>query len=167
MVQPYAKNLLSRYTTKTTVLKTKMTLTLRRFVSCFLFKFLWRGSHLYFAASGQAVVKGVVPFSPPVLALNFVTQSFQQSHCASIFHRVLLTHFLALSLSQLVHNKTSLRIYTRMHSGGFEVTKLTYTRLEDNLIRHRRDRRALHSGRSFFQQEIMFFHEAKPRHNYQ
>ena len=127
MVQPYAKNLLSRYTTKTTVLKTKMTLTLRRFVSCFLFKFLWRGSHLYFAASGQAVVKGVVPFSPPVLALNFVTQSFQQSHCASIFHRVLLTHFLALSLSQLVHNKTSLRIYTRMHSGGLELTKLTYT----------------------------------------
>ena len=24
-----------------------------------------------------------------------------------------------------------------MHSGGFELTKLTYTRLEDNLIRHR------------------------------
>ena len=27
-----------------------------------------------------------------------------------------------------------------MHSGGFELTKLTYTRLEDNLIRHRGDR---------------------------
>ena len=26
-----------------------------------------------------------------------------------------------------------------MHSGGFELTKLTYTRLEDNLIRHRGD----------------------------
>ena len=24
-----------------------------------------------------------------------------------------------------------------MHTGGFELTKLTYTRLEDNLIRHR------------------------------
>ena len=31
------------------------------------------------------------------------------------------------------------RIYTRVHSGGFELTKLTYTRLEDNLIRHRGD----------------------------
>ena len=26
-----------------------------------------------------------------------------------------------------------------MHSGGLELTKLTYTRLEDNLIRHRGD----------------------------
>ena len=26
-----------------------------------------------------------------------------------------------------------------MHSGGFELTKLTYTRLEDYLIRHRGD----------------------------
>ena len=24
-----------------------------------------------------------------------------------------------------------------MHSGGFELTKLTYTRFEDNLMRHR------------------------------
>ena len=28
-----------------------------------------------------------------------------------------------------------------MHSGGLELAKLTYTRLEDNLIRHRGDRR--------------------------
>ena len=27
-----------------------------------------------------------------------------------------------------------------MHSGGFELTKLTYARLEDNLMRHRGDR---------------------------
>ena len=27
-----------------------------------------------------------------------------------------------------------------MHSGGFELTKLTYTRLEDSLIRRRGDR---------------------------
>ena len=32
------------------------------------------------------------------------------------------------------------RIYTSMHSAGLELTKLTYTRLEDNLIRHRGDR---------------------------
>ena len=28
-----------------------------------------------------------------------------------------------------------------MHSGGLELAKLTYTRLEDNLIRHHGDRR--------------------------
>ena len=33
----------------------------------------------------------------------------------------------------------SLRMYTSIHSGGLELTKLTYTRLEDNLIRHRGD----------------------------
>ena len=27
-----------------------------------------------------------------------------------------------------------------MHAGGFELTKLTYTRLEDNLIHHQGDR---------------------------
>ena len=31
-------------------------------------------------------------------------------------------------------------MYTSMHSEGLELTKLTYTRLEDNLIRHRGDR---------------------------
>ena len=54
---------------------------------------------------------------------------------------LLLTHaLLALSASQFVHEKKSPRNYTSMHSGGFELTKLTYTRLEDNLIRHRGDR---------------------------
>ena len=53
---------------------------------------------------------------------------------------MLLTHALALSASQFVHKKKSPRIYTSMHSGGFELTKLIYTRLEDNLIRHRGDR---------------------------
>ena len=31
-------------------------------------------------------------------------------------------------------------MYTSMHSGGLELAKLTYTRLEDNLIRHRGNR---------------------------
>ena len=31
-----------------------------------------------------------------------------------------------------------------MHSAGLELTKLTYTRLEDNLIRHRGDRLMLY-----------------------
>ena len=80
-------------------------------------------------------------FSPPVLAfIFFIAHRIQQSHCSSIFHRVLLTHALALSASQFVRKKKSPRIYTSMHSGGFELTKLTYTRLEDNLTRHRGDR---------------------------
>ena len=46
----------------------------------------------------------------------------------------------ARSASQFVHKKKSLRIYTSMHSGGLELTKLAYyTRLEDNPIRHRGD----------------------------
>ena len=34
-------------------------------------------------------------------------------------------------------------MYTSMHSAGLELTKLTYTRLEDNLIRHRGDRMSI------------------------
>ena len=80
------------------------------------------------------------PFSPPVLAFSFIAHRVQQSHCSSIFYRVLLTHAFALSASQFVHKKKSQRIYTSMHSAGLELTKLTYTRLEDNLIPHRGDR---------------------------
>ena len=36
--------------------------------------------------------------------------------------------------------KKSLRIYTSMHLGGLELTKLTYSRHDDNLLRHRSDR---------------------------
>ena len=79
------------------------------------------------------------PFSSPVLAFNFYRayHRLQQSYCSSIIHRVLLTHAPALSASQFVHKKKSQRNYTSMHSAGLELTKLTYTRLEDNLIRHR------------------------------
>ena len=94
----------------------------------------------YCQASGQAVVTGVVPSSPRFLHSIFIAHRVQQSHCSSIFHRVLLNHALAFSASQFVHKIKSPRIYTSMHPGGFEFTKLTYTRLEDNLIRHRSDR---------------------------
>ena len=86
------------------------------------------------------MVTDVVPSPPQFLPSIFIAHRVQQSHCSSIFHRVLLTHALALSASQFVHKKKSPRIYTSMHSGGFEFTKLTYTRLEDNLIRHLDDR---------------------------
>ena len=80
-------------------------------------------------------------FSPwRCLPSIFIAHRVRQSHCSSIFHGVLLTHALALSASQFVHKKKSQRIYTSMHSAGLELTKLAYTRPEDNLIRHRGDR---------------------------
>ena len=96
--------------------------------------------HFFFPASGQAVVTGVVPSPPRFLPTIFIAHRVQQFHCSSIFHRVLLTHALALSANQFVRKKKSQRIYTNMHSTGLELTKLTYTRLKDNLIRHRGDR---------------------------
>ena len=103
------------------------------FFSCFFF-FL---AYFHFPDSGQAVVTGVIPSPPRFLPSIFIAHRVQQSHCSSIVHRVLLTHALALFASQFVHKKKSQRIYTSMHSAGLELTKLTYTRLEDNLIRHR------------------------------
>ena len=97
-------------------------------------------AHFYFPASGQAAVTGVVPSPPRFLPSFFIAHRVQQSHRSSIFHRVSLTHALAFSASQFVRKKKSPRLYTRMHSGGFELTKPTYTRLEDKLIRHRGDR---------------------------
>ena len=95
-------------------------------------------SHFYFPASGQAVVTGVAPSPPRFLPSIFIGHRVQQSHCSSIFHRVLLNHALALAASQFVHKKKSQRIYTSMHSAGLKLTKLTYySRLEDSLIRHR------------------------------
>ena len=68
---------------------------------------------------------------PRFLPSIFIAHMVQQSHCSSIFHRVLLTHALALSAIQFAHKKKSPRTYTSMHSGGLKLTKLTYTRLED------------------------------------
>ena len=83
----------------------------------------------------------VSSFLPPGSCLQLVSRrGFSNPTARRFFHRVSLTHALALSASQFVHKKKSRRIYTTMHSAGLELTKLTYTRLEDNLIRHRGDR---------------------------
>ena len=102
---------------------------------------------MYFPASGQAVVTGVASSSPRFLPSIFIAHKAQQSHCSSIFNQMLLlTHALALSASQFVHKKKSPRVYSSTHSGGFELTKLTYnTRLEDNLLRHGGDQCDLHT----------------------
>ena len=112
-------------------------------VSCFFFF-----SHTStFPASRQAVVTGVVSSSPRFLPSFFIERRVQHSHCSSIFYQVLLTHALALSASQFVHKKKSQRIHASMHSAGLELTKLTYTRLEDNLIRHGGDRLSMEMRR--------------------
>ena len=105
------------------------------YFSLFFFIFLFI-SHFYFPASGQAMVTGVVPSPPWFSPSIFIAHRVQRFHCWSI----LLTLALSLSASQFVHKKKSSRVYASMHSGRFELTKPTYTRLEDNLIRHRGDR---------------------------
>ena len=105
---------------------------------CFFFSFVFY-THLlssFWAGRGHRCRA----FSPRFLPSTFIAHRVQQSHCSSVFHRVLRTHALALSANQSVLKKKSPRIYTSMHSGGFELTKLTYTRHEDNLIHHRGDR---------------------------
>ena len=52
------------------------------------------------------MVTGVVPSPPRFLPSIFIAHRVQQSHCSSIFHRVLLTHVLALCGSQFVHKKS-------------------------------------------------------------
>ena len=86
------------------------------------------------------MVTGVIPSPHRFLPSIFIAHIVQQSRCSSIFHRMLLSHTLALSASQFVHKKKSQRICTSMHLAALELTKLTCTRLEDNLIRHRGDR---------------------------
>ena len=108
--------------------------------ACSLRILLFFFTHIYFPDSGQAVVTGVAPFPPRFLPSIFIAHRVQQSHCSSIFYPGLLTHALALSASQFVRKKKSPRMYTSMHSAGLQLTKLTYTRLEDNQIRHRGDR---------------------------
>ena len=109
------------------------------FVFCFVFLTLLLSS--FWTSRGHRCR----PSPPRFLPSIFIAHRVQQSHCSSIFHRVLVTHALALSASQFVHKKKSQRIYTSMHSAGLEPTKLTYTRLEDNLIRHRGDRLYIYS----------------------
>ena len=92
-----------------------------------LFFFLF-SAHSYFPAPGQDVVTGVVPSSPRFLPSIFIAHRVQQSHCLSAIHRVLLTHVLALSASQLAHEKKSLRIYTSMHSAALCETDLYQAR---------------------------------------
>ena len=81
----------------------------------------------------------VSPLLPPGSCLQFLSRIRFSNPTARRLFIELLTHALALSASQFVRKKKSPRIYTSTHSGGFELTKLAYARVEDNLIRHRGD----------------------------
>ena len=89
-------------------------------------------THIYFLpASGQAVVTAVVPSSPPrFLPSILIAHTVPQFHCSSIFHRVLLTHALALPAGQFVNKKKSPRRFTSMHSGVFQLTRTLVERYE-------------------------------------
>ena len=85
---------------------------------------------------------GVVLSSPRFLPSFFFAHKAQQFHCSSFFSsNAANSRSRAFRKSICAHRvRTSLRICTSMHPGGLELTKLTYTGLEDNLIRHRGDR---------------------------
>ena len=79
------------------------------------------------------------PLLPPGACLHLLSRiGFSNPTARRFFRRLLLTHAPTLSARQFVHKAKHLRIYTSMHSGGLELKKLIYTKLEDNLIRHRR-----------------------------
>ena len=102
--------------------------------STFFFVCSSHTSTFHFLDKPWSKVSSLLP--PRFLASLFIAHRVEQPHCSSIFHRVLLAHAPALSASQFVHKKRTPRASTSVHSGRFEVTKLTYTRLEDNLRRH-------------------------------
>ena len=116
--------------------KVSITIPYPELRTCFRYKsehrtrhiFFFSCTHLYFPASGQAVVTGVVPSSPRFLPSIFIAHKSSAILLLVDFSlSVLLTHALALSASQLVRKKESPRTYrTSMHSGGLELATLTY-----------------------------------------
>ena len=88
------------------------------FFSDFFFFFLTFTSQLLDKPWSQV---GVVPSPPRFLPSIFIAHRVQQSHCSSMFHRMLLTHALALSASQFVHKKSPnefIRVCTRWDSNS-------------------------------------------------
>ena len=125
------------------------------FSTCFLHYFFIFFSHTFTFQLLDMPWSQVSSLLPPGSCLQFLLRiGFSNPTARPLFHRMMLTHALALSASQFVHEKKSQRIYASMHSAGLELMKLTYTRLEDNLIRHRGDRCVLHGYRS--QQRLCF-----------
>ena len=99
-------------------------------------------SHLYFPASGQAVVKGVVPSAPRFLPSIFIARiGFSNPTARRFFIKCVANSRSRTSRKTIcAQEKVPTNLCEYMLSAGLELTKLTYTRLEDNLLRHRGDR---------------------------
>ena len=91
-------------------------------------------AHFYFPASGQAVATGS-SLLPPGSCLQFLSRMGFSNPTARRFFIECCELTLPRFPQSICAQEKSPRIYTNMHSGGFELTKLTYTRL----IRHRGD----------------------------
>ena len=99
----------------------------RRFSSNFansrsICNFFFFFTHFYFPASGQSRGHRCRPFPPPGSCLQLLSRigSAVPLTARRFFHRVLLTHALALSASQFVHKEKSLRIYSTTSWAGQE-----------------------------------------------
>ena len=96
-----------------------------RFESFFCFSFyFW--SHLYLPASGQAVVTGVVPSHPRYVPSFLSRIWFSVTTARRFSSNVASSRFRAFRESNCAQEKFPVRIYTSMHSGGLELTRLTY-----------------------------------------
>ena len=84
----------------------------------------------FFSHTSTFQVTDVVP-SPRFLPSVFIAHTV--GHSDPTARRFFIEHLTLSRFPQvdLCKRKKSLRIYTRMHSGELELTKLTYTRLED------------------------------------
>ena len=96
-------------------------------------------THIYFPPLDKRWSR-VSSLLPPGSSRNFLSRTGFSNPTARRFFDECCKLTLSLSASQFVHKKKSPHeLYESMHSGGFDLTKLSYTTLEDNLIRHRGD----------------------------
>ena len=78
---------------------------------------------------------------PPGMCLQFLSRiGLSIPTARRLSSNVANSRTFALSASQFVHKKKSLRIYSSITMGGLELTQLTYSRHEHNVLHHRRDR---------------------------
>ena len=95
---------------------------------------------LVFPASGQAVVTGVVPSPPRFLPIIFYrVQGSTIPLPVDFSSSVAFSRSRAFCKSICAQEKVPTNL-TSVNTKGLEPTRLAYTRLEDNLIRHRGDR---------------------------
>ena len=88
------------------------------------------------------MVTGVAPSLPGFLLSIFIAQKGPEIPLLVDFSSIVAnSRFRAFRKSICVQEKVPTSLYKYVYAlEGFELTKLTYTRLEDNLIRHRGDR---------------------------